>query len=233
MKKGRDRILISGYSSGIGEAFYNLPEIRRNFSFLLVGRQKPRRMRKDDDFVRWDFEEVKPSSEPTPRVEKLKALVLHHGFLAGKDFRQITETEMLRTINVNLLSAVRILQAYVSFLEKGSSVIFYSSVSASKGSYDDIYALSKGGLEAFANSLSQKLGPLGVRVICIAPGLVAETRMTNELKPGLFTSTLKRIPLGAPVDKFAIARFARDLLVNENLSISGSVIHVNGGQYVE
>lgn len=225
-------ILVTGYSSGIGQAFCSLPEIRANFSYLFVGRTKPDLMLQGDQFVRWDFNQDKPSKPDATPTEKLHALVLHHGFLAGKDFSEISEAEILRTVNTNVLSVVRIVRTYLSRLEHGATLITLSSISAGKGSYDDVYALSKGGLEAFSNSLSQKLGPQGVRVICIAPGLVSGTRMTSELKPGLFSENVRKIPLGAAADRFAIAKLSSHLLLNQDLSVSGSVIHVNGGQYL-
>ena len=229
----KKRILVTGYSSGIGQAFCSLPEIMEKYAFLFVGRTKPDLMREDDQYVSWDFNEEKPSDPIASPNQKLHALVLHHGFLAGKDFREISEAEILRTVNVNLLSILRLVRAYLSSLENGATLITFSSISAGKGSYDDVYALSKGGLEALSNSLSQKLGPLGVRVICVAPGLVSDTRMTSELKPGLFKETIKKIPLGHAADRFAIAKLSRDLLLNQKLSISGGVIHINGGQYLE
>lgn len=232
VKGNKPIILITGYSSGIGKEFISSPAARRKYRFLLVGKTVPDHLGSNDIFLNWDFQKSKPSGSIDIKSIKLDAIVLHQGILIGKDFRDITEDEICQTININLLSAVRLIKLFFSCLSSGSTLIFYSSISASKGSYDDVYALSKAGLEAFSNSISLKLAPLGVRVICIAPGLVESTRMTNHMKPGLFEDTLKKIPMGRAVSARAIARFSIDLLENKELTLSGNVIHINGGQYI-
>ena len=138
----------------------------------------------------------------------------------------------METVQVNLLASVRIVKRFSPLLSPGGAIVFYSSISARKGSFDDVYAMSKAGVEAFSNSIVDKLGPLGIRVFCIAPGLVSGTRMSSQMKPGLFDETLKKIPLGRAASPWAIANMVHHILKDKELTISGGSIQVNGGQFI-
>lgn len=233
MAGSKPLILVTGYSSGIGKAFVALQEVRKTFRFLFVGRQKPLNLRRQDFFVFWDFQIPELPTSIAEFDSKLDGIVFHHGVMIGKDFREISDAEMSHTLDVNLLASVKLMRVFSAQLLPGSAVIFYSSISASKGSFDDIYAMSKGGLESFSNSIALKMAPLGIRVVSLAPGLVDGTRMSGELKPGLYERTIERIPAGRPVSATAIARFAFDLLANKELTIGGGVISINGGQFLK
>lgn len=225
-------VLVTGFSSGIGKEFVSAKRVKEKYSFCFLGRNKPERMRAGDFFVEWDLRKPEPADESHGPKKSLEAIVLHQGLLVGRDFREISEQEMMDTINVNLLAGVRIVKRFSPLLTRDATIVFYSSISARKGSFDDIYALSKAGVEAFANSIVDKLSPSGVRVVCVAPGLVSGTEMTSQLKPGLFEKTLAKIPLGRPASPRAIANMVGYILSDKDLTISGGAIQVNGGQFI-
>jgi len=136
-----------------------------------------------------------------------------------------------RMLDVNLTSVFLTSKAVLpGMLEKRSgSIINFSSIYAETGGMGNAhYSAAKAGIEAFSKALAREVGPSGIRVNVIAPGLI-ETRMlelmTAEQKAGLIETTpLKRI--GYPADFLGPVL----LLASEAGSyMTGQVIRVNGG----
>jgi len=114
--------------------------------------------------------------------------------------------------------------------QKGGSIINLASLTGIAGQAGQCnYAAAKGGVIAFTKSLAQEVGPFGVRVNTIAPGLI-KTKMTERLLQGSFD--LKRIALrriGEPEEVADVAVFLASDMSNY---VTGTVLHVNGGLYM-
>jgi NAD(P)-dependent dehydrogenase (short-subunit alcohol dehydrogenase family) len=114
------------------------------------------------------------------------------------------------------------------------SIINMSSVAGING-YGGItpYSAAKGGVRTFTYALASEVGPEGIRVNAIHPGVI-ETAMTTEDVPTVGTeegdATLETVPLrrfGQPEDVAGVATFlASDL----SSYVSGESIIVDGGQ---
>lgn len=95
------------------------------------------------------------------------------------------------------------------------------------------YAAAKGGIIAFSKALAHELGPSGITVNCIAPGLIdtpliRQSKVSDELAAQTArTSPMRRI--GLPADIAAACAF----LVSEEASFfTGQVMSPNGGRYM-
>jgi len=89
------------------------------------------------------------------------------------------------------------------------------------------YATSKAALTALTREMAADFGPYGIRVNAIAPGEIE----TSILSPGT-EELIKNIPLrrlGAPEE---VAEMIFMLCSDQSSYVSGSEIHVNGGQHV-
>ena len=76
---------------------------------------------------------------------------------------------------VNLLAPIQLTQALLpALLERGrGQVVFVGSIAGSVGVREEaVYAASKAGLACFADSLRQEVGPRGVNVLLVVPGVV-------------------------------------------------------------
>jgi len=110
------------------------------------------------------------------------------------------------------------------------TIVNLSSVSATRGArtgHAD-YSAAKGGVESLTKSLASELGPYGITVNAVAPGMI-RTDMTSQALAAREQEYLAQIPLGkigTPEDVAAAVLF----LVSPGARyITGQVLHVNGG----
>ncbi|MEM9602892.1 MAG: SDR family oxidoreductase [Pseudomonadota bacterium] len=89
------------------------------------------------------------------------------------------------------------------------------------------YATSKAALAALTREMASDLGPRGIRVNAIAPGEIG----TDMISPGTeqLVETIPLRRLGTPEEVASLVHF---LCSGEGRYISGSEIHINGGQHV-
>lgn len=112
---------------------------------------------------------------------------------------------------------------------KAGSMLFISSMWGQRGAAcEAAYAASKAGLIVYAISLAQELGLSGIRVNCLAPGVIDTDMLSGfsgeELRALADRSLLKRI--GTPEET---ARAAAFLLDDRSSYITGQVLNVDGG----
>jgi NAD(P)-dependent dehydrogenase (short-subunit alcohol dehydrogenase family) len=89
------------------------------------------------------------------------------------DFLDLTEEQFNRTLKTNLYGYFNMAQAAVPHMKPKSSIVMTGSVTGLLGNKDLLdYSMTKGGIHAFARSLSTHLIPRGIRVNVVAPGPV-------------------------------------------------------------
>lgn len=116
---------------------------------------------------------------------------------------------------------------------QGGSIVFISSISAHIGVHGvSSYSASKGALEAMARSLSMEVAKKGIRVNCLAPGLVQTPMFEAALSTtGGLDETIKNYPLGLgqPED---VAHAAIFFLSPASRWITGTTLVLDGGHTV-
>jgi NAD(P)-dependent dehydrogenase (short-subunit alcohol dehydrogenase family) len=105
---------------------------------------------------------------------KLDILVNNAAFQEHvEDFLDLSEEHFNRTLKTNLYGYFNMAQAAVPHLKPKSSIIMTGSVTGLLGNKSLLdYSMTKGGIHAFARSLSTHLIPRGIRVNVVAPGPV-------------------------------------------------------------
>ena len=108
-------------------------------------------------------------------------------------------------------------------------IINISSISALTGTPGQTnYAASKGGILSFTRSLARELGPMGIRVNVVAPGLI-ETDMISSMRPELVKNIVANTSLGR-IGKVEDVAGAVQFLASEKASyITGQCLVVDGG----
>ena len=159
------------------------------------------------------------------------ALVVNAGIAQQKMFCDITDDDWRRMFAVNLDGAFYAIQAVLPDLiaRKAGSIVTVSSVWGITGaSCESHYAASKAALIGLTKSLAHELGLSGIRVNCVAPGVI-QTDMNaghdTETQAALAAETaLGR--LGTPDE---IARVIRSLCGADMSYVTGQVIAATGG----
>ena len=110
----------------------------------------------------------------------LDVLVNNAGIGCRADITTITREDLDRVFEINVKAPVFLVQRLLPLLRDGGRIVNVSSV-AHRIAHPHIlgYAMSKGALEAFSRSLAAQLGPRGITVNTVAPGLI-ETDLHRE-----------------------------------------------------
>jgi 3-oxoacyl-[acyl-carrier protein] reductase len=116
----------------------------------------------------------------------------------------------------------------------GASIVNLSSLAGRRGGGPGSipYATAKGAILSFTRALATELGPLGIRVIAIAPGLILGTKFhATHTPPEAQRAMVDGIPLGRPGNADDVARAAAYLASEYDGFITGATLDVNGGVY--
>lgn len=150
---------------------------------------------------------------------------------------RLTRENVQRTLDTNLLAAMWACRAASRHMIErggGSIVIVASTIVFNPGYTESAYRVSKAGLRAFAETLALELGPHGIRVNLVSPG-ITDTKLAADLDlvladPAVGPSLLRDIPLGRIGEADECGNAAAFLLSDRAAPyITGSDIIVDGG----
>jgi NAD(P)-dependent dehydrogenase (short-subunit alcohol dehydrogenase family) len=168
-------------------------------------------------------------------------MVNNAGVFSGGDFLDATEADFSRLMDVNVKGTFFGAQAAAERMVEGGdggAIVNLSSVAGLEGSAGfATYCASKGAVRLLTYSLAAELGPEGVRVNAIHPGVI-ETAMTTDDVPIVGTESgddyLEDIPsrrFGDPGDVADAAVFlasaAGDYVNGESLTVDGGMTNTN------
>jgi len=113
--------------------------------------------------------------------------------------------------------------------KRAGTIVNISSISALTGTPGQTnYAATKGGILSFTRSLARELGPMGIRVNAVAPGLI-ETELIATLKPGFVETIVKSTSLGRIGTCEEVAEAVLFLASARASYITGQCLIVDGG----
>ena len=94
------------------------------------------------------------------------------------------------------------------------------------------YATAKAGIIQYTRVLAAELGPYGIRVNCVAPGVIATSRQIERIRRGKTHTkeVLETAPLGRLGEPEDIAKAVEFLCTDLSDYITGQVIRVDGGR---
>ena len=153
----------------------------------------------------------------------------------NKPFLEMDEKEWSKMIHMHLDSAFYCAKAIAPVMieQNYGRIIFLSSGRAMKGDYKKVhYSAAKGGVMAFTTALGVELGPHGITVNSIAPGLTVTPLTQSQMSQEAFDAAVQTMPdkkLGRPED---IANLALLMASEEGRHINCQNWPVDGGDSV-
>jgi len=153
------------------------------------------------------------------------------GSIVLKPAHLTSEAEFAAVMQVNLTSAFLMLRTAARTMTSGGSVVLFSSAAARIGlANHEAIAAAKAGIIGLTLSAAATYASRGLRVNCIAPGLVKTAlseKITSNPSAAAFSTALHPLGrLGEPADIGALAGL---LLSNDAAWITGQVFGVDGG----
>ena len=153
------------------------------------------------------------------------------GLFARKTLETFDETFYDLVMGVNFKSAVFVTQAFAPMLPKGGTVINISSQAARDGGGGGsaLYSASKGALTTFTRAMAKELGPRGIRVNAVCPGLIATRFHDDFTKDTVRENVAAATPLKREGQAQEVAELVAYLASDAASFINGNNIDINGG----
>ena len=163
----------------------------------------------------------------------LDGMVCNAGIALKEDFLTITQEDYRRILAVNLDGAFLTAQAAARQMvsrNKGGAIVMMSSMGGLRGSaITTIYSTTKGGVRLMTSAMADALGPKGIRVNAVCPGVI-DTQLARQAEDSAAIlamqdrSALKRI--GQPREVAAAVVW---LLSDQSSYVTGVALPVDGG----
>lgn len=164
-------------------------------------------------------------------------LINNAGSLVARKLLGEMETDFWhKVMDINMTSMMMVTRAAAPHLVKNenSSIVNLASLAGRKGGHAGslVYSTSKGAILTFTRALSSELGPEGVRINAVAPGLILGTSFHNtHTTKASAEKTIEGIPIQRPGNADDVARAVIYLASEYDGFITGATLDINGGVY--
>ncbi len=153
------------------------------------------------------------------------------GLFARRTLQEIDEDFYDLVMNVNFKSTVFVSQVFEPIMGKGGSIINISSLAARDGGGpgSSMYSSSKGAVTTFTRSMAKELGPKGIRVNSLCPGLIGTKFHDDFTKDEVRSSVAAKTPLRREGGPDEVADLVAYLATDDASFVTGNNIDINGG----
>jgi 2-hydroxycyclohexanecarboxyl-CoA dehydrogenase len=170
-------------------------------------------------------------------VPPVGALVNNAGITSPTPFLEVSGEEWDRIVAVNLRGAFNVTRRLApGMAERGfGRIVFLSSVSAERGGgvFGGVaYSAAKAGQLGFTRALARELGPSGVTVNAVAPGLIDTDITGGALEGERKAQLIAGVPVGRNGNVADVADLITYLCREESGYITGATYDVNGGSHM-
>ena len=229
-------VVITGGSRGIGAAAVELFAARGDRVFFLYKKNHEAANAVAEKTgappICCDVADGKAVKEAFSQIGDLDILICNAGTMWFGLLSMMEEGDWDRLFDVNVKGIYHCVNAAMpSFLKKHSgSIITVSSMWGQVGaSCEAAYSATKGAVIALTKALAKELGPSGIRVNCVAPGVIL-TDMCANVDPEVLAEMAEEAPVGRNGTPMDVAR-AMEYLAEAEF-VTGQVLPVNGGYVI-
>lgn len=161
----------------------------------------------------------------------IKNLIFLSSILPGNNLKNYKEDDFNEVMQINFIGQIKLIKHFMKIIKNNTNIIMVSSISGRKGSFDPIYAASKGAIISFVKSMVNQI-PVGARINAIAPSLIEDSKMFFDMKKERRDYHLSASPSGELLKLEDLSKILFDLCQSHWRHINGACIDVNGGVYV-
>ncbi len=155
------------------------------------------------------------------------------GLMGRKTLAELDEDFWDAVMDVNLKSVYLATRAVVPQMTEGGAIVNFSSQAARDGGGGgaSAYAAAKGAVLTFTRGMAKELGPKGIRVNCVSPGMINTTFHDTFTKPEIRTNVAAATPLKREGRAEEVGDLVLYLASDAASFINGQSIEINGGTY--
>ncbi|MDH5234831.1 MAG: 3-oxoacyl-ACP reductase FabG [Gemmatimonadota bacterium] len=183
------------------------------------------------DVTRFDDAEA-AVKRAVAELGRLDLLVCNAGITRDGASWKMSEQAWDAVIDVNLKGCFAFCRAATPLFraQKSGRIVTIASINGLRGKFGQSnYAASKAGVIGLTRALARELGPSGVTVNCVAPGMV-RSEMTAQLPPEVLARAIDESALGRIGEPEDVASAVAFLCSPDARHITGVVLPVDGGQ---
>ena len=229
-------VLITGGSRGIGAAAVELFAQRGDRVFFLYEKEHESAQhiaaQTGATPIQCDVSDGQAVREAFQRIGDVDVLICNAGICWSGLMSMMSEPDWDRLFDVNVKGIYHCVNAAMpGFLKthKGCIITVSSMWGQTGASCEVAYSATKGAVIAMTKALAKELGPSGVRVNCVAPGVII-TDMCANVDPEILAEMKDETPVGRNGTPMDVARAMAYLADAE--FITGHVLSVNGGYVI-
>ena len=231
------KVLITGGTRGIGEAIARLLSEKEYKVYInyLKSDEKAENLAREIGAVpvKEDVSSPKETEEMFSKIGGVDILINNAGIAQQKLFTDITSEDWNRMIGVNLTGVFNCTKGALPYMinKKSGCIINISSMWGICGASCEVhYSAAKAGVIGFTKALAKEVGPSGITVNCIAPGMI-DTDMNKGFDSETIEMVKEETPLGVLGKPQDIANCVL-YLIEQGQFITGQVISPNGGMVI-
>lgn len=179
------------------------------------------------------FDEAEASVAATVReLGRLDLLVCNAGITRDSASWKMSEQAWDEVVDVNLKGCFAFCRAAAPVFraQKSGRIVTIASINGLRGKFGQAnYAASKAGVIGLTRALARELGPAGITVNCVAPGMV-RSDMTDRLPADVLARAVSESALGRIGEPEDVASVVAFLCSTDARHVTGVVLPVDGGQ---
>lgn len=226
--------VITGGTGAIGRAL--VAEFSQDHSVIFTYRSNKKEARRlsekyGAEGIRLDLSDPAQTARIEPFLPSCTLLINNAGIAQIKLFTELTDEDWSSMIGVNLSGVFYASRAAAKHMirRKEGCIVNISSVWGVYGASCEVhYSAAKAGVIGMTKALAKELGPSGIRVNCIAPGVI-ESPMNGHLNKDELDALKDETPLGRLGTPEEVAHAAR--FFAGNAFTTGQILGVDGGFY--